>query len=602
MFNRSRSPELAPSPVVAPNYNFLATNNDYDNPDLITGLRNDYESRFNTSYHAYYNDPAAAHMSARKRGTWAADNARAHARFDMGSTVETHYMSREAAAFVGLNPADEATLKGTYENAMWSYITMPKETWEGSHDAAGHRLNDGHYDEMARTVGRRNGYEFNEDGRILSGHEATVKIHARALEGTRDNLALLLGAKSSRVRAQRKLCEQRYGRSLSKAETRELAHDEYKTAKLEYYNAKRALMLSDPTVAAMAADEQNLHINTQLIGEDLQQFRDLEMKKLSEMADPKMGRFMQRLNKGNLASRTGKNVALGATLWKAGALLTGATGGLLAPAIAASLLGFRMYRSYATWQNRKPSTTDNATEDIAYYQSNLARFTQDDLKTSDIDAIYGGMDNVTRTAEHNRRSMDRKQKIKSVAFTVGTVALPGWLLSTDMAQHGIHTAVHSVGKVGHGVGHWVSEHNPIGNHADKLNATVKAQGSPTGTTNIVWNTPGTHGAVTGGDTLGQTLGGNVPSTGGNVVPDLSGLQTNLDNMGRLFNAHGTYPWGRAVDFFNGDTVGADNWLHTAVRKAGAHWVGSGTHAYIQLADGTTNTDAVWKALTESMLK
>ena len=593
MFNRRSTPETGPSPVVAPNYNFLATNNEYDNPDLITGLRNDYESRFNTGYHTYYNDPSASHMSAKKRREWATDNARAHAKFDMGATVEGHYMSREASAFVGLSPADQTTLKSTYDNAMWSYITMQKETWEGSYDATGHRLNNGHYDEMARTVGRRSGYEFNEDGRILSGHEAIVKTHARALEGTRDNLALILGAKSSRVRIQRKLFEQRYGRSLSKAETRELAHDEYKTAKLEYYNAKRALMLSDPTVAAMTAIDQNLHINSQLIGEDLQQFKDLEMKKLSEMADPKMGRFMQRLNKGNLATRTGKNVALGATLWKAGAILTGATGGLLAPAIAASLLGFRMYRSYATWQNRKPSTTENVAEDIAYYQSNLARFTQDDLKTHDIDTIYGGMDNVTRTTEHNRRSIDRKQKIKSVAFTVGTVALPGWLLNTDMAQQGINSVTNKVGDAGH----WVSSHNPFDNRVEHIRKTIEVQGAPTGKTDIVWN-PQSVTPNNGGDIL---LG--APDASGTLAPSFG---ANLENMNRLFTAHGSHPWGRAMDFFNGDSKAANDWLQSAVAKTpGAQWhnLGDGisTNDWISI-NGATDTDTVWKALTTSMLK
>jgi hypothetical protein len=76
-------------------------------------------------------------------------------------------------------------------------------------------------------------------------------------------------------------------------------------------------------------------------------------------------------------------------------------------------------------------------------------------------------------------------------------------------------------------------------------------------------------------------------------------------MGRLFNAHGSYPWSRAVDFFNGDTKAANDWLHMAVSKTpGAQWhnVGDGisTNDWISV-NGVSDTDTVWKALTTSML-
>jgi hypothetical protein len=606
MFRR-HSPEVSPASV-APSYDFLATNNDYDNPDFIEAFRGQYDSQFQIAYQHYFNDPSIAHLPSAKRAQWAAENARAQARFDMTADVENHFMIREASAFSGLGAPEADALKDSYNSYMWTHITMPEETWKGSTDATGNRLNDGVYDELARRVGERDGYMFHRDGRVLEGEDAEVYKNALHLETTRDNLARMLGGKSSRVRAMRRAYEDQYGRKLSKADALALAQDEYKQAKLNYYDAQRAKMLVDPSIASLPVNEQNKHINQQLVGEDLQQFRDLEMKKLAELSDPKMGKLLQFLNRGSLATRFGKNALLGGGLWKAGAILTGATGGILAPAIAASLIGFRLYKSYATWQNRKPSTVDNSNVDVAHYQSELARFTEADLENHDITTIFGGVDIASRVTTEARKSQDRKQKLKSVAFSVGTIMLPSAVLQIDAVQDAANSAGRWIGDRFNSSWDWTKE-NVYGfdeSQADEAKEVVRQAYNPNPIENDIIQYNGepysevTLDSSTPGAVSGSTIN-EVNPFAYNSTPSVA----EFANLDRLLNAQGTYPWNRAVEFFNGDTVGAKNWLETAVSKTpGAEWHnltdGISTNDWISV-NGNSDTNYVWSQLTKSML-
>jgi hypothetical protein len=85
-------------------------------------------------------------------------------------------------------------------------------------------------------------------------------------------------------------------------------------------------------------------------------------------------------------------------------------------------------------------------------------------------------------------------------------------------------------------------------------------------------------------------------TGGKNSADYATYYENQRNFFRILSTPGEHPWNRAVGVFNGDTDTASDWLRSAATKAGAHWHGSGVNAYIQLANGETDTDSVWNAL------
>jgi hypothetical protein len=89
-------------------------------------------------------------------------------------------------------------------------------------------------------------------------------------------------------------------------------------------------------------------------------------------------------------------------------------------------------------------------------------------------------------------------------------------------------------------------------------------------------------------------------SGGRNTADYATYYENQRNFYSILGTPGEHPWNRAVGVFGGDTDTASDWLRTAATKAGAHWHGSGANAYIQLANGETDTDSVWNALVVAM--
>lgn len=327
---------------------------------------------------------------------------------------------------------------------------------------------------------------------------------------------------------------------------------------------------------------------TNLIAGTIEEYKLLELAKVTAMEDSKMGKFVGFMNNGGFIKRMLKGAGVGVVAGIA-TIPLGLAGGFIGAGaiVAGGAVGIgRFARSFAGWQGRKPSARDNLATDVASLQEAAKKdgseLSAADLRSLDpIIAIQRVLQAGTRL-ERNRDRADRKALRRSVAVGAGAV-IAGALVSV-----GMHALDHKIG-----VSDWVKDHvhgkKPAGKVTTQKTPAVKpAATAVSGTT----DTP----------PVAPVLPPSLPS-----VPNLP-PGADFNALNRLVNAHGNYPWNRAVDFFHGDKTAATNWINDAAKKAGAVIHNPGTsHEWLQAVDPqtgklTSDTDGVWRALTAAALK
>jgi hypothetical protein len=595
-----RTPEIVSpehNPALNPeNEEHLQDYEGFDNPLDLQDWRDDYDDLLADKIEEINSDPTIKIRFTRKIESLA--------RQEVYEDLETELISYILTDpyFDDVDPADfDAELEDALDS-VWEWITMSEEKWAGSLDASGHEIGDGIYDKLSYEIYEGlNPVDF-EDldddeqdleiiDRIIEDNEELAEIQDD-IDDIRDAFAKLT-AKPWSIKARRN-AKKALGlrRPISAHKLRKELESEWLELKKEFADAVR------DTTNTMSNEELELDdtltdkefqasISAMIITWDIDDYTEFEQTKVETMKAKKFGKFNEIMHSGSKKKRALKYLALGSSMLGLG-LLTAASGGAIGGILLGGLVAGKFGSGYAMWSGRKiGDVATMSTEDIHEYtkvMTTLENLDEDKFHDQYDDAAY----DANRFGEETRKH-ERNARVKSVAFAAGMIALPGvlkWGLHIEPIQHGFNSTRHAIGKPLE----WFNDHVLHG-HANKLNASVKEHGVPTGRTDVIWNAPGTSGATS------NVL--NVPAVPAMTDPI---LKENIGNMVRLFNAPGHNPWMRAVNFYNGDAAGADNWLHMAVKKAGAHWVGSGKSAYIQLANGATNTDTVWKSLTESMLK
>jgi len=326
-------------------------------------------------------------------------------------------------------------------------------------------------------------------------------------------------------------------------------------------------------------------ITEQLISGSVQEFLLLEQEKVAAMESSKMGKFVEYMNKGGKLKRLIKGIGVGAIVGVA-TLPLGFVGGVVGAGgiVAGGAVGLgRFARSFAGWQGRKPTAKDNLTLDTASFQEAVKKggteLSETDYQTlSPLDAIKKAL-NAGSDIEYRRDHEDRKALRKSVAVGAGAVALGA------LTTLGIHALDNKLG-----VSDWVKDHV-----FGKKPTTQIAGTKP--------STPTTPAASNAPAVISTPIQPNVPIVVVDVLPTPN-LPAGADfvSLDHLINAHGKFPWNRAVDFFNGDKTAGTNWIKAAAKKAGAVVHNAGTRNEWYEIDGHSDTNYVWSKLVDASLR
>jgi hypothetical protein len=202
----------------------------------------------------------------------------------------------------------------------------------------------------------------------------------------------------------------------------------------------------------------------------------------------------------------------------------------------------------------------------------MAQFTDGHRRSMDAQDIFSRSDDLAATLESERKHREQISRMWATGAVIGTILLPRLIYEIPGVKHTIDSTFN-----------WVHDKMPWNNE----NSGSSGEGQTIDTT------PDTETPTDNNPS--STHGGGTDTTANPSVPDLTAEQWRGLMIMDMKNTGGEYPWTKAVNYF-GSKAEADQWLHSAVTKAGAHWHGSGTDAYIQLANGSTDTATVWEAL------
>lgn len=381
-----------------------------------------------------------------------------------------------------------------------------------------------------------------------------------------------------------------FGRKLAKNDEYEALKAAYQKASVEAAKAEFELMKATAAASEEAEPtaEQINHKAQALFAEEFNKFAEAQNNEAYFTEYGKKARKFGEVTVGKRLKRIATIAGIGA--------LGMATGGIYAAAMFGTATALRIWqtKSAGTVGHSTKKGTDRITKKV---NKSIVEDTKQVIsanESTDTDVLASTIGSSHRSvAERTHKSNSRRRKM--VPVLIGA-ALAGGVVKS-MAEWNEKKDL--IGNVNENIRdtdwkHPLREWNPFNHNEGVVEHTDTPTGGGIGP-------HGAPGAIEQIEAVKEVTPDDLTGLGGfdlsHVTPEQWRGLTTLS----MRSAEGGTPWAKAMDYFGGDAQMTRQWLSEATMKAGGHWhnLGDGvdTNDWIMLADGKSDPDAVWKALT-----